>query len=227
MSTSRTALRLSADVASTSRSVSRNSRRCLASKAGSATESTTSSSDTPTIYASLLLSRPPLLTPTPTALESTYYNYTSSVQHALSNPPSQTNPFYFKAGSLPLRRFQKSQHEYLQSTYGKDLAGPAPEIGEVPAENSVTPFARDHWEQEDSKRGEKSLEPRARERWKVGGPKSSTGAGRESGRCCRTYTWSRGMDGRPEYGHLASNEETDWIVEIGQGDSMSFHFTGS
>jgi hypothetical protein len=35
------------------------------------------------------------------------------------------------------------------------------------------------------------------------------------------------MDGRPEYGHLASNEETDWIVEIGQGDSMSFHFTGS
>jgi large subunit ribosomal protein L46 len=158
MSTSRTALRLSADVASTSRSVSRNSRRCLASKAGSATESTTSSSNTPTIYASLLLSRPPLLTPTPTALESTYYNYTSSVQHALSNPPSQTNPFYFKAGSLPLRRFQKSQHEYLQSTYGKDLAGPAPEIGEVPAENSVTPFARDHWEQEDSKRGEKSLE---------------------------------------------------------------------
>jgi large subunit ribosomal protein L46 len=80
------------------------------------------------------------------------------VQHALSNPPSQTNPFYFKAGSLPLRRFQQSQSEFLQQTYGKELAGPTPDIGDVPRENPVEALSRDHWEKEDSKRGEKSLE---------------------------------------------------------------------
>jgi large subunit ribosomal protein L46 len=148
MSTSRSAVRLGADVASSS-------RRYLASQAGSTPASSTSQ---PTVYASLLLSRPPLLTPTPTDLESTYYNFTSSVQHAISNPPSQTNAFYFKAGSLPLRRFQQSQYESLKSTYGEKLAGAKPEIGDVPAENPVDFVSRDHWEKEDSKRGEKSLE---------------------------------------------------------------------
>jgi large subunit ribosomal protein L46 len=148
MSTSRSAVRLGADVASSS-------RRYLASQAGANSASSTSQ---PTVYASLLLSRPPLLTPTPTELESTYYNFTSSIQHAISNPPAQTNAFYFKAGSLPLRRFQQSQYESLKSTYGEKLAGPKPDIGDVPAENPVEFVSRDHWEKEDAKRGEKSLE---------------------------------------------------------------------
>jgi large subunit ribosomal protein L46 len=150
MSTSRSALRLGADVASSSRTSNRYTRRYMASSSNPTKQ--------PTVYASLLLSRPPLLTPTPTDLESTYYNYTSSVQHALSNPPSQTNAFYFKAGSLPLRRFQQSQYETLKSTYGEKLAGAKPDIGDVPAENPVEALSRDHWEKEDSKRGEKSLE---------------------------------------------------------------------
>lgn len=157
MSTSRTVVRLGNQVAAASSSKS--ARRYLATKAGSASESTSSSSEVqPTVYASLLLSRPPLLTPNPTELESTYYNYTSSIQHALSNPPSQTNAFYFKAGSLPLRRFQTTQHEFLTKTYSKELAGSAPDIGDVPAETPVQAFDRDHWVKADSKRGEKSLE---------------------------------------------------------------------
>lgn len=158
MSTSRTVLRLGNQVAASS---SKSARRYLASKAESTSETTTSSSSPevqPAVYASLLLSRPPLLTPAPTELESTYYNYTSSIQHALSNPPSQTNAFYFKAGSLPLRRFQTTQHEFLTKTYGEKLAGSALDIGDVPAESPVQAFERDHWVKADSKRGEKSLE---------------------------------------------------------------------
>lgn len=161
MSTSRSVLRIGNELAVASSS--KHARRYLASKAGTATDSTAPSAQTQspaitTVYASLLLSRPPLITLTPTELESTYYTYTSSVQHALSNPPSQTNAFYFKSGSLPLRRFQTSQHQYLTDTYGSKLAGAAPDIGDVPSENPVQAFERDHWEKLDSKRGETSLE---------------------------------------------------------------------
>lgn len=152
MSTSRSVLRISSELAAAGSS--RSTRRSLASKAGSSSSASTG----PTVYASLLLSRPPLITPTPTQLESTYYQYNASIQHALSNPPAQTNPFYFKSGSLPSRRFQQTQYQYLTETYGSELAGSAPDLGDVPAESPVTPFARDHWEKQDSKRGEKSLE---------------------------------------------------------------------
>lgn len=119
----------------------------------------TQPSRTPTtLFASLLLSRPPLLTPTPTQLESTYHKYTTSLQHAISNPASQTQNFYFKSGSLPLRRFQASNHAYELSTYGSKIAGKAPELGDIPAETPVVEIARDEWEKKDSARGEKSLE---------------------------------------------------------------------
>lgn len=162
MSAPRSVLRLSCDVAAASGSRTVGGRRSLASQAASTSKAKSSTaspaSGQPTVYASLLLSRPPLITPTQSQLESTYYNYTSSVQHALSNPPSQTNPFYFKPGSLPLRRFQQSQHQVLSETYGSELAGSAPDIGDVPAETPVQAFDRDHWVKQDAKRGDKSLE---------------------------------------------------------------------
>ncbi|RSH92615.1 54S ribosomal protein L17 mitochondrial [Saitozyma podzolica] len=132
-------------------SASRSARRHASSSSSSS-----SSSAGPQVTASLLLSRPPLLTPSAHPLESAYYAHSSSVRSALSNPaPTQ---FYFKPGSLPLRRFQRSQHQHELETFGPRLAGSAPDVGDVPGEAPVEEVARDHWVKEDSERGEKSLE---------------------------------------------------------------------
>ncbi|GFZ43199.1 hypothetical protein JCM24511_00918 [Saitozyma sp. JCM 24511] len=133
-------------------SASRSARR----HASSSSSSSSSSSVGPQVTASLLLSRPPLLTPSAHPLEAAYYAHSASVRSALSNPaPTQ---FYFKPGSLPLRRFQRSQHQHELETFGPRLAGSAPDVGDVPGEAPVDEVARDHWVKEDSERGEKSLE---------------------------------------------------------------------
>ncbi|WVR05807.1 hypothetical protein IAU60_002832 [Kwoniella sp. DSM 27419] len=118
----------------------------------------TSSSSTPPLVASLLLSRAPLLTPTPTALEESYYAHSRAVSHALSSPlPLE---FYFKSGSLPLRRHLRSEHEYAESIYGPRLAGSEPDVGDIPPETEYQVLARDHWQNAEGEKakGEKSLE---------------------------------------------------------------------
>ncbi|WWD18045.1 hypothetical protein CI109_102492 [Kwoniella shandongensis] len=121
--------------------------------------SSSSATTPPPLIASLLLSRPPLITPTPTPFESAYYSHSQSVQHALSSPlPLE---FYFKSGSLPLRRHLLSDHEYSSKIYGPRIAGSAPDVGgDIPPETEYEILSRDHFENSDAetKRGEKSLE---------------------------------------------------------------------
>ncbi|WVW82195.1 hypothetical protein I302_104201 [Kwoniella bestiolae CBS 10118] len=145
----------------TPRSIKRSSssiRRAALQRFSSST-STSSSSTPPPLKASLLLSRTPLLTPTPTELEQTYYAYSRALRHSLSTPlPTE---FYFKSGSLPLRRYLKAEHEYETETYGERLAGGKPEsIGDIPPETEYEVLPRNHWEQQDIKdgKGDKSLE---------------------------------------------------------------------
>jgi large subunit ribosomal protein L46 len=115
----------------------------------------------PPLRVSLLLSRPALLLRTPDALVSAYHAHSISLRHALSNPTP--TDFYFRPDSLPLRRFLISQHSFDTSTYGPDLAGPLPDVGDLPAELGVDEVPRDKWEKEDGGRGEKGLERMAEE----------------------------------------------------------------
>lgn len=110
----------------------------------------------PVLSASLLLSRTPLLTPTPQPFEKAYYERNFKIRHALSNPVS--TDFYFKTGSLAMRRFLGSEHELERKFYGDKLAGPKPKIGDVPPEPAHESTPRDHWVKADEARGEKSLE---------------------------------------------------------------------
>ena len=120
-----------------------------------------SSTAPPSLTASLLLSRPPLLTPTPTPFESAYYSHSRSVAHALSSPLPLD--FYFKTGSLPLRRHLVAEHAFVSETYGKKLSGKAPDVGDIPPETEYEIIERDRWEKADAKRGEKSLERKPEE----------------------------------------------------------------
>lgn len=115
----------------------------------------------PVLSASLLLSRNPLLTPTLHPFEKAYYERNFKIRHALSNPVP--TDFYFKSGSLPLRRYQGSEHELERQWYGDKIAGPAPKIGDVPPEPAHDDVPRDHWAKQDEARGEKSLERRPEE----------------------------------------------------------------
>ncbi|KAK6905600.1 hypothetical protein L486_07044 [Kwoniella mangroviensis CBS 10435] len=134
-------------------------RAALQRFSSSSSSSPSSSSNPPPLIASLLLSRAPLLTPTPTELEKTYYDYSRSIKHSLSSPlPTE---FYFKSGSLPLRRYLKAEHEYETEIYGERLAGGKPDnIGDIPPETEYEILPRNHWEEKDEKegKGEKSLE---------------------------------------------------------------------
>lgn len=120
-----------------------------------------SSTAPPSLTASLLLSRPPLLTPTPTPFETAYYSHSRSIAHALSSPLPLD--FYFKTGSLPLRRHLVAEHAFVSETYGKKLSGKAPDVGDIPPETEYEIIERDRWEKADAKRGEKSLERKPEE----------------------------------------------------------------
>lgn len=92
----------------------------------------------------------------PTPLETAYHSYSASIRHTLSNPIPQE--FYFRSGSLAERRFLLSQHQYETSLYGKEISGQAPEVGDLPPDPVVEETPRDKWVQQDSQRGERSLE---------------------------------------------------------------------
>jgi large subunit ribosomal protein L46 len=109
----------------------------------------------PKLSAALLLSRSPLLTPTPSALETSYYAYSSSLRSALSNPAP--HDFYFKPGSLASRRFLDAQYTRDAATFGERLAGRRPDVGDIPAEAELEPVARDAGDQSEAmvgRRGE-------------------------------------------------------------------------
>lgn len=117
---------------------------------------TTSSASAPTLKASVLLSRNPLLTPTPHPLAQAYFDRSMKIRHALSNPtPTQ---FYFKPGSLPMRRYQLAEHAREVDFYGKNIAGAEPEVGDVQGEPEVEVKSRDEFAKADAGRGERSLE---------------------------------------------------------------------
>jgi len=89
-------------------------------------------------------------------MEKAYFDHSLKLRHALSNPvPTQ---FYFKPGSLALRRFQLAEHEVERKYYGDAIAGKAPELGEVQPEPELVETARDHWAKADEVRGDRSLE---------------------------------------------------------------------
>ena len=113
-----------------------------------------SSSVVPNVRVALLLSRPPLVLRKPHPLAKAYYEHSFALRHALSNPVATS--FYFKAGSLPLRRFQAAEHAYETATYGAIMAGSRPDVGDLPSETPLE--AAKDWAAEDAKRGEKSLE---------------------------------------------------------------------
>ncbi|KAK8865775.1 hypothetical protein IAR55_000922 [Kwoniella newhampshirensis] len=132
-------------------------RRAASQRFSSSSSSSTSTSTPPPLIASLLLSRPPLLTPTPTPLEEAYHSHSQAIEHALSSPLPLD--FYFKSGSLPLRRHLVADHSYSSDIYGGRLAGSAPDVGDIPPETEYQTFDRDHWMKLDEKeRGERSLE---------------------------------------------------------------------
>lgn len=110
----------------------------------------------PPITASVLLSRHALLTPTPEPLAKAYYAYQTKLRHALSNP--LPTDFYFKSGSLALRRYLESEHQVEEKFYGSKIAGPTPDLGEIQPEPPLEEIPRDHWEKADAERGERSLE---------------------------------------------------------------------
>jgi len=74
----------------------------------------------------------------------------------MSNPVSEG--FYFREGSLPLRRYLLRTHDFETTNFGPELAGKAPEVGDIPPEPVQSGLSRDHWEKQDGARGERSLE---------------------------------------------------------------------
>ncbi|WOO78533.1 54S ribosomal protein L17, mitochondrial [Vanrija pseudolonga] len=130
------------------------SRQAL--RRGLATAAASSSTSAPALTASVLISRAPLLTPTPHPMAKAYWERSSKLRHAFSNPTNTS--FYFKQGSLPLRRFLESQYETERGYYGEQIAGKKPELGEVQPEPELVELDRDHWAKADAERGDRSLE---------------------------------------------------------------------
>ncbi|WWC58539.1 mitochondrial 54S ribosomal protein mL46 [Kwoniella dejecticola CBS 10117] len=139
------------------RFVSSSSASSSSSSSSSSTPST--SAPSPPLIASLILSRNPLLTPTPSELESSYNSYSRALKHSLSTPlPTE---FYFKSGSLPLRRYLKQENEYEKEIYGERLSGGKVEgVDDIPPETEYEVLPRDHFLNQDEAAGlgEQSLE---------------------------------------------------------------------
>lgn len=68
--------------------------------------------------------------------------------------------FYFRPGSLPHRRWQEQEWQYVKDTYGDVIAGEKPKVGDIEPERPIQEVARDKWAKEDEGRGERSLERR-------------------------------------------------------------------
>lgn len=139
----------------TSRRALRSTRRTLATEVSSselseeAIDASASVSPPRTLpyalYTSLILARAPLLTKTPTPLESSYYAYQSRIQRALSTPfPSE---FYFKKGTLLERRFLAEERVREQAAFGEGFDGEegAEKLEDVPSEEDEVNFlSREH-----------------------------------------------------------------------------------
>ncbi|KAG8902293.1 54S ribosomal protein L17 mitochondrial [Tulasnella sp. 403] len=70
----------------------------------------------PRLSASVVLNRAPLLTPTPSAFESAYYNYQYKLHRALSTPFPQH--FYFKKGTNLQQRFYNEEKDRDKWAFG-------------------------------------------------------------------------------------------------------------
>ena len=122
-----------------------------ASPSSASPKSTTSSKTPggkPVIRSGIVLNRHPILTRTPTPLESAYYAYQSRIQRALYNPfPSE---FYFKPGSLLQGKFEQEEIARERGAFGRmpwldssssQKTSPASYI--LNQEDAVTPMARE------------------------------------------------------------------------------------
>ncbi|KAG7571122.1 hypothetical protein FFLO_00947 [Filobasidium floriforme] len=117
------------------RSVGQTVKQARARSASTDAQASSSSSSKSNIKAAMLIHRAPLLTPTPSAFDQAYHQYSSSLRLALSNPiPTE---FYFKKGSLTERRFSRAQWQREKAVFGEKLAGKQPDVGELPAEDEV------------------------------------------------------------------------------------------
>lgn len=100
------------------------------------------------IRSGIVLNRHPILTRTPTPLESAYYAYHSRIQRSLYNPfPSE---FYFKPGSLLQGKFEQEEVKREREAFGRmpwlesstsQKTTPASDI--LNQEDAVTPMARE------------------------------------------------------------------------------------
>ncbi|KAG9318160.1 39S mitochondrial ribosomal protein L46-domain-containing protein [Chiua virens] len=81
-----------------------------------ATEATPSARIRPNLHTAVILNRSPLLTPTPTPFEKTFYAYQARIHRALRNPfPTE---FYFKQGSPLETRFNIEERRRERSSFG-------------------------------------------------------------------------------------------------------------
>ncbi|SGY20589.1 BQ5605_C016g08101 [Microbotryum silenes-dioicae] len=107
----------SASETSTSDSTGTASTSSSASTPSSSSSSTSSSSSSsPRIVAAALISRPPLLLPSLTAFERTYYAYQRRIARALAKPVSVSTSWFFKPNSTT----EKSFSAYDQATTAVD-----------------------------------------------------------------------------------------------------------
>lgn len=88
----------------------------------------------PRLQTSVILTRSPTLSHTPTPFESAYYAYQARLARTLSSPfPSE---FYFKKGSLLERKFNAEERAREAATFGEDFGGLEGEerVEDVPSE---------------------------------------------------------------------------------------------
>lgn len=93
----------------------------------------------------MLIHRAPLLTPKESDYASNYHAYQRRLHAALSNPVS--NEFFFKQGSLAEKRFTKAQYERDEAMFGSQIAGPRPDVGELPPDDVYEVVPRDEKEE--------------------------------------------------------------------------------
>ena len=101
----------------------------------------------PIIRSGVVLNRHPILTRTPTPLESAYYAYHSRIQRALHNPfPSE---FYFKPGSLLQGKFEEEEMKREREAFGRmpwlesSSKKSAPTSDILNQDDAVTPMPRE------------------------------------------------------------------------------------
>lgn len=78
----------------------------------------------PTLHTAVILNRSPILTRTPTSLESAYYAYQRRIQRALHNP--FPHEFYFKPGSLLESKFNLEERKRDRKAFGPSFGADHP-----------------------------------------------------------------------------------------------------